>query len=217
LKAIQADPEAIWTMSERPADLPEAPLPVPGELRSNGTIGPPEDPIRSAAIACGSTVYPAKVFQLGYRCPESYGFGGLWYLWGHQLRSAGFRIHHSTESFVWHHAASSEDRRHDERWMKAQHECNLYVQILHALWISHRPAAIFRALHSALRLLTVGEKISGQERKVRLGTRLVIRAVMRALRADSLKPNADDQMDRAFGASSMRASHPRTISNAAHQ
>ena len=184
--AVRSDPQAIWTFGEQPADRANISLPMPGELRSNGTVGPPEDPTCSAAIACGSSVYPAKIFQLGFRCSESYRFGGLWYLWGHQLRRAGFRIRHNTETFVWHHTASSNDRRSDRSWIEAQHECNLYVQAAHAMWISHKPVALIRAVRRAIKLLTVGESISSDHEKVRLRTRFILRAFTRALRPESL-------------------------------
>lgn len=127
ISAIDSDPAAIWTVSERSPNNPDAPLLVPGELRSNGTVGPPENTKHSAAIACGSTVYPRKVFDMGLRCDETYSFGGIWYLWGHQLRNAGFRIRHCPNTFVWHHTESSISRASNVPWLEDQLECNLYV------------------------------------------------------------------------------------------
>ncbi|HEY7163763.1 MAG TPA: glycosyltransferase family 2 protein [Candidatus Binatia bacterium] len=185
LARVAADSEAIWTVSERPAERPDVSLAVPGELRGDGTIGPAENSERSAAIACGSTVYPRKVFDLGLRCPEYYRFGGLWYLWGHQLRRAGFRIRHIGSTFVWHHATSSLDRHEDWSWIEAQHECNLYVQATHAFWVSRRWTALCRTLCQAVKLLIAGEAIAGQ-RPVRVRARHVVRAFTRALRTSSL-------------------------------
>src|SRR5207247_11124369 len=87
--AIQSDEFAVWTVGERRPNYPSALVGVPGELRSNGTIGTPEDPNRSAAVSCGSTEYPRKVFDLVLRCDETYVLGGLLYLWGLHLRTAG--------------------------------------------------------------------------------------------------------------------------------
>lgn len=186
VNAVELDPEAIWTVSERSPDYPEAALLIPGELRSNGTVGPLEVATCSAAIACGSSVYPRKVFVLGLRCDETYAFGGLWYLWGHQLRRAGFRIRHSADTFVWHHTESSAPRYNDFVWMEAQHECNLYVHAVHALRISRNPVALLRACYTATRLLTFGGRIHGQGHKIRLRPRCIIRAFTQALRNKSL-------------------------------
>ena len=174
--AIESDPEAIWTVSERSPDRPTDPLLPPGELRSNGTIGPPENAEDSAAIACGSTVYPRKIFESGLYYNETYRFGGIWYLWGHQLRKAGFRIRHCPETFVWHHTESSRPRQDDLEWLRHQLECNLYVQVNHAFRISRNPVAMLRALRSAERLLLNGGTVLGNNRKVRLRFNQVIRA-----------------------------------------
>ena len=174
--AIESDPEAIWTVSERSPDRPTDPLLPPGELRSNGTIGPPENAEDSAAIACGSTVYPRKIFESGLYYNETYRFGGIWYLWGHQLRKAGFRIRHCPETFVWHHTESSRPRQDDLDWLRHQLECNLYVQVNHAFRISRNPVAMLRALRSAERLLLNGGTVLGNNRKVRLRFNQVIRA-----------------------------------------
>jgi len=174
--AIESDPEAIWTVSERSPNRPTDPLEPPGELRSNGTIGPPENAEDSAAIACGSTVYPRKIFESGLYYNETYRFGGIWYLWGHQLRKAGFRIRHCPETFVWHHTESSRPRQDDLEWLRHQLECNLYVQVNHAFRISRNPVAMLRALRSAERLLLNGGTVLGNNRKVRLRFNQVIRA-----------------------------------------
>jgi glycosyltransferase involved in cell wall biosynthesis len=185
LAGIGADPEAIWTVGERAADRPGSTSSIPGELRADGTIGPAALADASAAIACGSTVYPRKVFEHGLRYPETYRFGGLWYLWGHRLRRAGFRIRHLESTFVWHDATSSRDRDANRQWVEAQHECNLYVQAAHAFWISGTLRALCRAFYHAIKLLAAGEAIGG-ERKIRLGTRGVVRAFTRAIRTPSV-------------------------------
>jgi GT2 family glycosyltransferase len=174
--AIESDMEAIWTVTERSPNRPTDPLEVPGELRSNGTIGPPEDAEYSAAIACGSTAYPRKIFESGLYYNESYPFGGLWYLWGHQLREAGFRIRYCPDTFVWHHTESSLYRQDDVEWLRNQLECNLFVQLSHAFNISRTPVAIGRAFRNAARLLLSGGTIVGNSRKVRLTFNQVARA-----------------------------------------
>jgi hypothetical protein len=67
-------------------------------------------------------------------------------------------------------------------WMAEQRECNLYVQIVHALWISGRSVAILRAIHRAIQLMVIGAKIDGQSDKIRLRIDQVARAFGRALR-----------------------------------
>src|SRR5260370_14624367 len=176
VNAIESDIEAIWTVSERSPNRPTDPLAAPGELRSNGTIGPPENAQYSAAVACGSTVYPREVFERGLNYDETYRFGGMWYLWGHQLRKAGFRIRHCTETFVWHHTESSRPRRDDLQWLRHQLECNLFVQVNHAFRISRSPVAMGRALRNAARLLLNGGTVIGNSHKVRLHFNQVIRA-----------------------------------------
>jgi GT2 family glycosyltransferase len=185
VQTIAMHSATVWTFSERPADDSDRPLEVPGELRSNGTVGPAENPDRSAAVACGSTVYPKKVFDSGLCCDESYRFGALWYLWGHELRRAGFRIRHSAGTFVWHHAASSRERLGDFVWTAGQQECGVYVQATHALWISRRPIAILRVLCRALRLVAMGELSPGHDRKIRLSVHRTARAFKRAVFAGS--------------------------------
>lgn len=174
--AIESDIEAIWTVSERSPNRPTDPLEALGELRSNGTIGPPENVEYSAAIACGSTAYPRKIFESGLYYDEAYRFGGMWYLWGHQLRKAGFRIRHCTETFVWHHTESSRPRRDDLQWLRHQLECNLFVQVSHAFRISRNPVAMGRALRNAARLLLNGGTVIGNSHKVRLRFGQVVRA-----------------------------------------
>jgi len=174
--AIESDTEAIWTVTERSPNRATDPLEAPGELRSNGTIGPPENVEHSAAIACGSTVYPRKVFEKGLYYDETYRFGGMWYLWGHQLRKAGFRIRHCPATFVWHHTESSRPRQDDLQWLRSQLECNLFVQVNHAFRISRSPVAMGRALRNAVRLMLNGGTVIGNSRKVRLRFDQVARA-----------------------------------------
>jgi glycosyltransferase involved in cell wall biosynthesis len=179
IRAIESDPNAVWTVSERSPDRPAAALEPPGELRPNGTIGPPQNSDSSAAIACGSSVYPRKVFDSGLYYDETYSFGGVWYLWGHQLRKAGFRIRFCPDTFVWHHTESSLSRRDDVRCLNNQLECNLFVQFNHALRVSHSPIALIRAFRNALRLWWSGGTVLGHRGNVRLGFNQIIRAFRR--------------------------------------
>jgi GT2 family glycosyltransferase len=183
--AIESDPEAIWTVTERSPAHPDAPLPEPGEIRSNGTIGPPEDPDHSAAIACGSTSYPRNVFDSALYYDETYPFGGMWYLWGHQLRKAGFRIRYCPKTFVWHHTESSRSRQNDIEWLKSQLECNLYVQASHAFHFSRSPSAAVRLFVNSARLVTRGETVINNTCKVRLGIDQIACAFVRAAKHSS--------------------------------
>lgn len=185
-KAIEADPEAIWTLGERSSDNPNSPVSIPGEMRSDGVVGPPDDPDRSAAIACGSTAYPRRVFEMGHRYDETYGFGALWYLWGHQLLSAGFRIRYCPDTFVWHHPESSISRLEDSQFISSQLECGLYVQASHALHVSRNPKALLRTLYSALALMTIGGRIHRQLDKIRIGPAQILRALRLAVHSSGL-------------------------------
>jgi glycosyltransferase involved in cell wall biosynthesis len=185
MAAIQDDPDAIWTVSERNPRHPDLSAEPPGELHRDGTIGPPTDPLSSAAISCGSTIYPDTVFESGLRCTEDYPFGGIWYLWALELRAAGFRIKHLPQTFVWHDIRSSNTRTPDVSWHQSQVECNLFVQAVHALHYGRHPMAVVRTVVNAIRVTARGGRIHGMNRKYRLPLWRTARALSRAVRYKS--------------------------------
>jgi glycosyltransferase involved in cell wall biosynthesis len=173
-------PQRVWIFSEKNPAFPEAPLVCPAELRIDGTYGPPQDPSDCAAIACGSSIYPRRVFDIGLRYDETYPFGNIWYLWGHVLRRAGFRISCSYQTFVWHHVESALDRTGDNTWLRDQMECNLYVAGVVALRMSPSPAALGRLIKVAVTSVWPGTKMHGQSHRVKPGISRVLRALRRS-------------------------------------
>ena len=186
MTSIAEDPERIWIFSERSPARPDIPLRCPPELRPNGTVGTPQNPSDCAAIACGSSVYPRRVFELGLRCDESYPFGAIWYLWGRILKRAGFHITYSDLSFVWHNMDSSKDRAHDMQWFRSQLECSLYVGAVNALRLNRNLPAIARLVKAALSYAWPGAMVQNAPGRVRIGPRALVRAVARAWQTPAL-------------------------------
>jgi glycosyltransferase involved in cell wall biosynthesis len=182
VQAIQADSEALWTLSERNPMHPDTPHLIPGELRSDGTVGPPKDWNDSAAIACGSTVYPRKIFDNGLRCDETYRFGGLWYLWGHQLRKRGFRIRYCADTFVWHHSETWVEWGKNIDTLKSKTEADLFAHWGVARILRYPPLFVLRLTVATLRSITVGSLQSPERRPVRIPVRSALRAIRRSIR-----------------------------------
>jgi glycosyltransferase involved in cell wall biosynthesis len=181
LSDVATDLDAVWTYSEKHPLRPEAPItPVP-ELTPSNRILPPKDSTHSAAIADGSTVYPRLVFDSGLRYDETYPFGMLWYLWGHDVNRGGFRICFSDSTYVWHHTDSSIDRGRDLLWLEKQIECNLYVLFRNAIREDKNAAGLLRATLQLLRASTGPTSPTGVTLARRLRPRSAFRAVMNAM------------------------------------
>lgn len=181
VNAVKSDSEAIWTLSEWTPGYSNGRPTAPGELRSDGTVGPPENPSCSAAIACGSTVYPRIVFNSGYLYDETYCFGGVWYLWGHQLRKAGFRITHIPNTFVWHHSETWIEWGRDRNVLKAKTEADLYTYWSVARLCGYPPKFSIRLFTSTIRALTFGMPQTPDRKRVRISLSSAQRAVYLSL------------------------------------
>jgi len=92
----------------------------------------------------------------------------MWYLWGLILVKNGWTISFSQETFVWHHTESSQGRAYDQDWLRKQIECNLYVLLVNAWWISRTYKIKLRALFHVIRSLLLPSSIIGYKVKVRL-------------------------------------------------
>lgn len=130
-RLAHSDPRRVWIFGELVPSRPDIPLLCPGELRRNGTFGPPPDPEYCAAIADGASLIPAAVFAGGVRYDDAYRFGPLWYLFGRKIQLAGWRISFSPATHVWHHWAPSFERLDPS----AKVECHLYVLAVNAFWL----------------------------------------------------------------------------------
>lgn len=151
MECVRSDPDRIWIFGERVPQSSEMELCCPPEMDATGHFVPPKDPSNCCAIADGAAVYPRDLVERGLRYDTSYGFGPLYYLWGHELVSAGYRITFCDRTFVWHHCTISENRTNHALLT----ECYLYV-----LWVNARRVRGFRpfvwALSRSLIAATIG-------------------------------------------------------------
>lgn len=185
---IESDPQRVWVFTERDPMKPEAPLTCPPELHVSGFGQAPADPSRCAAVADGSTVYPRAIFDAGLRYDESYGFGGLWYLWGKLIASRGWHISFSDRTFVWHHFRPDEIVRDDGRLqdrarLAEQLLAATYVQFVDSLWLERSPMRVCRSAAYVVRRILVPDSIISYHVRTTLPPAEAGRAVLRALRA----------------------------------
>lgn len=179
LKTVAQDPNRVWIFAERYPDCPDMPLTCPPELHRSGSGISPVDPDNSAAIADGSSVYPRQIFDMGLRYDESYGFGGMWYLWGKLLVKRGWRISFSDKTFVWHHLLT-DGREYNVEALQQHIECNMYVLFVNALWISPGPVNLFWSIVYLCRHMFLSSSVTLYKIRTRLplksGWRLLGRA-----------------------------------------
>lgn len=185
---IASDPARVWIFGERwPGDSTSA-ISCPPELDRSGCGRAPMDPDQCAAIADGATVYPRGVFDSGLRYDETFGFGGLWYLWGKLLASRGWRISFSNRTSVWHHfwpdaVVPDEGRLDDRRQLQQQLLATAYVQFVAALWLDRSPTRVAWAAAYTLRRILFADSIVHYRVRSRLPIRGTARAIALALRA----------------------------------
>lgn len=180
-QAIQNDSDAIWTVGERHPKRPDVPHSSPCELRTDGTVGPPVQFDHSAAIACGSTAYPRGIFDHGFRYNEAYRFGGIWYLWGHQLRKAGFKIRWCPDTFVWHHSETWMEWGNDNDTLKTKTEADLFSHWSVARILGYPPRFALRLATSTIRSVTLGTPQTPERRPVRIPLQSALRAIRRSM------------------------------------
>jgi glycosyltransferase involved in cell wall biosynthesis len=91
----------------------EKPYPIPGQLHPRGFSSVPKDLDQYFGISCGGSIYPKKIFDLGYRCFEEFLFGNSYLEFGCLLQAKGQKIRPISNTFLIHHYESSELRLDD--------------------------------------------------------------------------------------------------------
>ena len=86
------------------------PYPIPGQLHPRGFSCVPNDLDQYFGISCGGTVYPKKIFDLGYLCCEEFLFGSAYLEFGCLLKAKGQKIRPISNTFLIHHYESSDFR-----------------------------------------------------------------------------------------------------------
>jgi hypothetical protein len=117
LAALQRDPDAVWNIPERRPGSPH--LHRPSELLATGASAPPEDPQDSKAIADGSVIYPATIFEQGIWFNENFMMGPVYLEFGERLSHYEYRIREVENTFVHH---NNEDRSIPDKkiWFSAR-------------------------------------------------------------------------------------------------
>lgn len=105
LEAIHLDPNAIWTTGERgfvDGKLYGTAL-YASQLGPSGVSIAVRDPDNNWSIADGSTIYPRRVFDLGYRMFELFSYGSSYLEFGAYLYRRGFKSRCIKNCFVEHY------------------------------------------------------------------------------------------------------------------
>lgn len=89
------------------------PYPIPGQLHPRGFSIVPKNLDQYFGISCGGSIYPRKIFDLGYRCCEEFLFGYSYLEFGCLLKAKGQKIRPISDTFLIHHHESSELRLDD--------------------------------------------------------------------------------------------------------
>jgi glycosyltransferase involved in cell wall biosynthesis len=105
----------------------EKPYPIPGQLHPRGFSEPPKNIEKYFGISCGGTVYPKKIFDLGYRCCEDFLFGLAYLEFGSLLKFKGIKIRLISETYLIHYFEHA-DLRRDEIIIPSM----LFAMICHA-------------------------------------------------------------------------------------
>jgi glycosyltransferase involved in cell wall biosynthesis len=182
LMTVAQDPLRVWIFAERYPFDPESVLTCPPELHRSGSGCSPADPSNCAAIADGSSVYPRQIFDQGLRYDESYGFGGMWYLWGKLLVKRGWRISFSDRTFIWHHLLT-DGREYDVQALQQHLECNMYVLFVNAWWINPGLANVFWSYVYLLRHMLLSSSVTLYKIQTRLPLSTAWRLLKRAWQA----------------------------------
>ncbi len=106
LEAVHSDPHTIWTVGEvgyidgKFFDRAETAT----QLHPAGVGCDVDDPDDNWAIADGASIYPKKIFDLGYRIVENFPYGMSYLEFGAFLYRRGFRSRCVRGVYVEHHA-----------------------------------------------------------------------------------------------------------------
>jgi len=109
LDAIESDPNSLWTVGEKGYLNGKlyATLSTANQLHPSGLGHPVFNLDDNWAIADGSTIYPAKIFKLGHRMVEWYGYGPSYLEFGAYLYKQGFKSRCIPGTVVEHYASDA--------------------------------------------------------------------------------------------------------------
>lgn len=135
LAAVQSDSQAVWTTGEVcfVDGKYHGKAETAAQLQPSGLGGPVTDPDNNWAIADGSTIYPATVFQRGLKMVEEFPLGSSYLEFGAYLYRRGYRGRCVPGASVEHHATQATIDRGMSRadvasWMFASLCFNLHFK-----------------------------------------------------------------------------------------
>ncbi|WP_439882580.1 glycosyltransferase family 2 protein [Pontibacter sp. MBLB2868] len=105
LKAIEKEPNTIWTIGEYyPTDKNRSlPAPIVGQLHPRGFSYPPSNIENYYGISCGASIYPRYVVDRNILNLECYKFGILYLEYGARLYKGGFKIKPLRTTYIIHY------------------------------------------------------------------------------------------------------------------
>lgn len=105
LKAIESEPEVIWTIGEYFAHekIRNVPCRIPGQLHPRGFSTAPKKMTDYYGISCGGTIYPAELLNKYILNCELYKFGILYLEYGSRLKKIGYKIKFLPTTYIVHH------------------------------------------------------------------------------------------------------------------
>ncbi len=113
LEAVRKDPRAIWTTGETRLSggrlLDE--FDTAGQLHPSGLASAVADPDDNWAVADGSTIYPAEIFQRGFRMTEAFSFGSSYLEFGALLFRHGWKSRCISGALIEHHLETAPQPR----------------------------------------------------------------------------------------------------------
>jgi glycosyltransferase involved in cell wall biosynthesis len=121
--AVASDPTAIWTVGERGYvdGQYHATLETANQLHPSGLGQSVQDLDDNWAIADGSTIYPAQVFEQGHKMVEWYGYGPSYLEFGPYLYRHGFKSRCVRGALVEHYADKTTlNRMNDSRAIESR-------------------------------------------------------------------------------------------------
>lgn len=109
VKAIEREPDTIWTLGEYyPKDkYRPLPSPIPGQLHPRGFSVIPKSMDEYYGISCGGSIYPARVVEEGIFNCDYYKFGNLFLEYGARLKKLGYTIKFITNTYIIHNATET--------------------------------------------------------------------------------------------------------------
>lgn len=107
-------PVDVLTIGEYLPDeepCPFTPPGIPAQLHPRGKSTPPPSLSGYYGISCGGSVYPRKIFEIGYRFEESFLFGSSYLEFGSLLKSKGQKMRFIDTTYLIHHLEHADLRR----------------------------------------------------------------------------------------------------------